>query len=181
MLEFFTSLIGPASLIAAVSAIVFYHDWRRQRLLMLERNFEVLQEFNRECLSSDENIAATLLSVCPDDTTSVDEGRKIILQFMRINRLLRAWQQGYRRPRLIKKRDADEIVDSYVVTLLAYEDKIDVLLERGYPPRFRTYLKERMEIAKHSERRATPFHLDRPVLRQQDELEDAGTLTPSIN
>lgn len=168
LLEFLASLIGPASLIAAVSAVVFYHDWRKQRLLMLERNFEVLQEFNRDCLSSKENIEATFLSVCPDDTTSVDEGRRIILQYMRINRLLRAWQQGYRRPRLIKKRDADEIVDSYIITLLSYEDKIDLLLDRGYPPRFRIYLKERMEIAKRSGRRATPFHLAKSSGGKQD-------------
>jgi hypothetical protein len=152
------SFFAPATIVAVVAVSAFFYEKRRQRIVTLERNFEILQEFNVVSLSSEENLIACLRSVRPDDTTTAPEARKILMQFMRINRLLRAWQFGYRRPRIITENDADEIVDSYVVTLLESEDIIDILLERGYPPRFQSYLKERLELAKKQGKRARPFN-----------------------
>ena len=77
---------------------------------------------------------------------------------MRINRMLRAWQFGHRRPKIITEADANEIVDSYIVTLFESEDIIDVLLERGYPPRFQNYIKQRMKLAKLCGKKAHAFN-----------------------
>lgn len=155
--DFVSPFLAPSTILAVIGVVAFFYERRRQRIVALEKNFEVLQEFNATALSSVDNLRATIRSVVSDDTTTDEEARKIILQFMRINRMLRAWQFGYRRPKTIRPEDADEIVDNYIVTLFEAEDILDILLERGYPPRFGKYLKERLKKAKEDGRKPHAF------------------------
>ena len=67
---------ASATIVAIIGAVAFFYEKRRQMIIALERNFEVLQEFNTIALSSDENLMATIKSVKADDTTSVPEARK---------------------------------------------------------------------------------------------------------
>lgn len=156
--ELLLKTIGPAVWIALASVLLFIYDKRRQRVQALERSYEIMQEFNTICISDPENIAAAIKSVCPNDTTTILEGRKIILQFMRINRMLRAWQQGYRKPHIIRRSDADKIVDSYIVTLIESEKILPTLLQRGYPIEFHEYLYNRLKEAKKNGSKAIPFN-----------------------
>ena len=121
--------------------------WRKDKFVFLDQSFHDLQEINGKILESDENIDAAIYSVCPEDKITTPEARQIYIQYMRINRLFRAWQ--YSRSRFMSERKAKQIIADHCRVLKNHEKNLDQMLMRGgYPKTFRKFLLDAVASAK---------------------------------
>jgi len=140
--------IGMVGLTGAI-AYATYDSHRRSlvkdRINVLEQNYDVLQRLNEAALLNDENLRAAVLSVRPDDRINLDDARIIFFQYLRINRLYRAYE--FFRLKVIDDDELDRIWDSYVSTLVNSEAVIQGLSARGYPKDFVAELLKRVRAA----------------------------------
>ena len=128
-----------AIIATAATAGVAFWAWRKDTFTFLDQSFQDLQSINEKILESSENIDAAISSVCPEDKITTEESREIYIQYMRINRLFRAWQ--YEDRRFISKRESMMIIGNHARVLKKHEGILEKMLIRGgYPPRFRTFL-----------------------------------------
>lgn len=145
------SMILPADaskyfLGAILSFIPFLWTRYQYRAALLEQSFNALQRINEAALRSDENVLAALRSVRASDETSADQGRIFYFNYMRINRMFRAYE--YRRYWLISRRMRDRIIKSHLSSVLEAKTYLPELLERGYPKDFVIYLLKELEKIK---------------------------------
>ena len=105
-----------------------------------------MQRINEMALSSDKNLVAALKSGNPDDHTPVEDVRHAYFQYMRINRILRAYE--YHRGGFLSLEQRDRIIDSHISTLKPVEESLHLMLERGYPDDFKEYIVRKVKAAK---------------------------------
>jgi len=125
---------------AATVGVAFW-AWRKDTFTFLDQSFQDLQSINEKILESAENVDAAIYSVCPEDKIKTEDARQIYIQYMRINRLFRAWQYAQRK--FISKRESMLIIANHARVLKKHEKILDNMLVRGgYPPKFRKFLKD---------------------------------------
>lgn len=128
-----------AIIVAVATVGVAFWAWRKDTFTFLDQSFKDLQSINEKILESSENIDAAIYSICPEDKITTDEARQIYIQYLRINRLFRAWQ--YQQRKFITKRESMVIIDNHASVLKKHEDILEKMMVRGgYPPKFRKFL-----------------------------------------
>lgn len=133
----------PTTTIAIVSIIVYFKNERKDRMAALEQNFEVLQQFNELALQSDDNLIAAMKSVVPDDELTAERARIVFFHYLRMNRMLRAYEFG--RVGALRNSDVERIIDSYAPALKEAAADFHVLRQRGYPEDFIDFVSKRIE------------------------------------
>ena len=132
-------ITAVSTTVAAVFVVgVFFYNRRQHRFDFIERSFDVLQRVNEKALESPENALAAIRSATPNDETDEDEAMLIYFHYMRINRIFRAyeyWNGGF-----ITEEQRDRISSSQIKMLVPIKDKLERMLERGYPPDFHEWL-----------------------------------------
>lgn len=149
MIEVVISSIGEILLpvVALVYAKLAY-DWtkRKDRLVFFESSFVDLQNINEYALKSDENLLATVQSIWPEIDPDPKKVREVYVNFIRINRLFRAW--NYWKQGVLTKQEAFEIIDSHAGVLKASKTQLNSMLSMGYPENFKSDLLIRIDEAK---------------------------------
>ena len=122
---------------------------RKDTFVFLEQSFTDLQSINEKILESSENLKATIKATHPDDTISEDDARQIYINYMRINRIFRAW--FYHDRKFIKRKDAMYIIDSHIGVLKNFhenhEHRLREMLSRSYPDDFSAFLMRHLKDA----------------------------------
>lgn len=135
----------PSAVIAAVSVVAFRKNALKDRIAAMEQNFDVLQRLNETALQNDKNLMSAIRSATPDDEVKPEEARRIFFHYLRINRLMRAYEYG--RIGVLKQEDVDRIFQSYAATLCTALPLLDGLAERRYPSDFIDDLRKEIALA----------------------------------
>lgn len=137
------------SLSTAVAAFfvigIFLYNRKQRQFEILEQSFDLMQRLNEVALSSDDNLIAAIKSGNPLDNTGVEAGREIYFHYMRINRLVRAYE--YHRGGFLSLEQRDRIIDNHISTLRPILANLDAILARGYPDDFKRFLREELKNA----------------------------------
>lgn len=145
------------ALVAALFAgLSFWWTRRKDTFTFMEQSFTDLQSINEKILENSENIKAAIKSVHPDDTISDEDARQIYINYMRINRIFRAW--FYHDRKFIKEADATYIINSHIGVLKNFHEnhteRLKEMLSRSYPDDFGKDLMKLLE----STNMPKPFH-----------------------
>lgn len=117
---------------------IFFYNRRQRQFEILEQSFDLMQRINETALSSDENLIAAVRSGNLADETDIEAARHAYFQYMRINRILRAYE--YNRGGFLSDEQRDRIIDSHIATLKPAEKNLRSMLERGYPEDFKDFI-----------------------------------------
>ena len=124
---------------------IFFYNRRQRQFEILEQSFDLMQRINETALSSDENLIAAVRSGNLSDETDIEAARHAYFQYMRINRILRAYE--YNRGGFLSDEQRDRIIDSHIATLKPAEKNLRSMLEQGYPDDFKDFLVQKVSKA----------------------------------
>lgn len=136
------------ALIAAIFTGMSYRwNKRKDTFTFMEQSFTDLQSINEKILESSENITAAIKSVNSNDTILKEDARQIYINYMRINRIFRAW--FYLDRKFIEEVDAMYIIDSHIGVLKNFHEnhknRLDEMLSRSYPDDFSKFLTDKLK------------------------------------
>lgn len=147
-INFVLNIITSISTAAAAFFIIgiFLYNRKQRQFEILEQSFDVMQRINEVALSSKENLNAAIKSGNPLDKTDEKAARELYFHYMRINRLVRAYE--YHQGGFLSVEHRDLIVKNHISALLPIRENLDTILARGYSDGFKEFLRDELKTAK---------------------------------